>query len=139
MTEKLRQIVVALIGGVLAGVRPEIASLCAEVRAALDDLARARRPRRNLNARLLTKRAVARLLGVDRGGTLERWIRDGSIRVVQVGGRARIPRSEVDRIAEEGLPGPSGAPPPPRRRGRPSGRSHPPRPGVGDRIRSLDV
>lgn len=119
----------------LSGLRAEVR----DVRAALDGLARSGRPRRNLDAKLLTKRAAARLLGVDRASTLARLIHDGSIRTVQVAGHTRIPASEIDRLAEDGLPDPSGVPQRTRRRGRPPGSSRPPRPGVGDRIRSLDV
>lgn len=47
-------------------------------------------------------REAVRLLGVDRP-VLYAWIDDGRIRVVEVNGRRRIPRSEIDRIARDGL------------------------------------
>lgn len=48
------------------------------------------------------KREAARQLGVDRTTTLEDIIRAGAIKNVKIGGRIRIPRSESERIAEEG-------------------------------------
>ena len=63
--------------------------------------------------RLLSLRAAARLLGVDRGATLHRWISAGAIRTVSVEDRLRIPMSEVQRIEREGI---SLRPPAPRTR-----------------------
>jgi excisionase family DNA binding protein len=69
--------------------------------------------RRNGDARALTIRSAARKLGIARP-TLQRLIDDERIRVVPwigrtagtvpVGGRVRIPASEVERIAEQGIP-----------------------------------
>ncbi len=73
----------------------------------LDDLlARIDRLERKLDAalkprrELLSKRAAAKLLGVDRGSTLERLIRDGRVRLVA----GKIPANELDRLLTEGLP-----------------------------------
>lgn len=67
-------------------------------------------------ALLVSKREAARLLGVDRNWTLDRLVKEGAIRVVQVGKRVRIPMAEVERLAREGEPTPI---PPPRRTRRP--------------------
>jgi len=48
--------------------------------------------------RLLSKRAAARRLGVDRGTTLTRLIHSGQIRTLTVAGRVKIPASEIERI-----------------------------------------
>ncbi len=57
--------------------------------------------------KLLSRRAAAKLLGVDRGSTLEGLIREGRLRLV----RGRIPLGEIERLLQEGVP-------PPQRRGR---------------------
>ncbi len=50
--------------------------------------------------KLLSRRAAARLLGVDRGSTLETLIREGKLRLVA----GRIPLSEIERLLADGLP-----------------------------------
>lgn len=52
--------------------------------------------------RLLSKRAAAKMLGVDRGTTLEGLIRDGALRLVM----GRIPLPEIEKLLAEGLPSP---------------------------------
>jgi len=49
---------------------------------------------------LLSRRAAARMLGVDRGTTLAGLIRCGRLRLVM----GRIPASEIERLLEEGVP-----------------------------------
>ena len=75
--------------------------------ASLEDLlARIDRLERKLDAalkprrELLSKRAAAKLLGIDRGSTLERLIRDGRVRLVA----GKIPANELDRLLTNGLP-----------------------------------
>jgi excisionase family DNA binding protein len=63
-----------------------------------------RGPRAGVAKELLSKRAAAKFLGVDRGTTLEQLIRDGRLRTVDVGGRPRIPRTELDRVLADGVP-----------------------------------
>ncbi|WP_242394820.1 helix-turn-helix domain-containing protein [Anaeromyxobacter oryzisoli] len=63
-----------------------------------------RAPRTGAAKELLSKRAAARMLGVDRGTTLEELVRDGRLRTVDVGGRPRIPRSELERVLAAGVP-----------------------------------
>jgi excisionase family DNA binding protein len=63
----------------------------------------ARVPRGGPTKELLSKRAVAKLLGVDRATTLETLIRAGRIRTVEVGGRPRIPRAELERVLVAGV------------------------------------
>ncbi len=55
---------------------------------------------RRRDCRLLSKRAAARLLGIDRGTTLERLIRDGHLRLVM----GRVPDTEIERLLANGLP-----------------------------------
>lgn len=62
----------------------------------VDELARVR-PKR-----LLSKRSAARLLGVDRGTTLEQLIRDGQVHLVA----GKIPDTEIDRLLAQGIPEP---------------------------------
>jgi excisionase family DNA binding protein len=57
---------------------------------------------------LLSKKEAARLLGVDRATTLEDWLSTGRIKVVDLDGRIRIPRAEVERVINEGLPDATG-------------------------------
>lgn len=52
---------------------------------------------------LLSKRAAAKLLGVDRGTTLEELLRAGILKTVDIGGRPRILRSELARVLAEGF------------------------------------
>jgi excisionase family DNA binding protein len=63
-----------------------------------------RAPRGGAAKELLSKRAAAKLLGVDRGTTLEQMIADGRLRTVDVGGRPRVPRAELERVLAAGLP-----------------------------------
>ena len=95
--------------------------------------------RRNLDSRLLTKRAAARLLGIDRSTTLERLIREGSVRTVPYGEGTRIPASEIARLEDEGIPEPSSRCPPRRRsRKRLNGETMPSTPEeLAARIRSI--
>lgn len=58
---------------------------------------------RNADARLITKRAAARVLGVNRSTTLEMLIAGGQIRTVPWGNGVRIPISEIERVESEGL------------------------------------
>jgi DNA-binding LytR/AlgR family response regulator len=52
--------------------------------------------------RLLSLRAAAEKLGVDRKSTLKTLIADRRIRVVTINGRPRIPMSEIERIERDG-------------------------------------
>lgn len=77
--------------------------------ATLDDLVeRLARLERKLDAalrpspKLLSKRAAAKMLGVDRGTKLERWIRDGALRLVD----GKIPLPDVERLVTNGPPEP---------------------------------
>lgn len=72
----------------------EILAAVLRLEAKVDALTRAR-PKR-----LLSKRAAARLLGVDRGTTLEGLIRDGHLRMLM----GKIPDTEIDRLLAEGIP-----------------------------------
>ena len=47
--------------------------------------------------------AGAKALGVRRGDLLA-WVAEGRVRTVEVDGKERIPRSEVERIQKEGVP-----------------------------------
>ena len=38
--------------------------------------------------------------------TIWRWIRDGKIIAVRIGGRTLIPRREIERLKKQGLPEP---------------------------------
>lgn len=73
--------------------------------------------------KLLSRRAAAKMLGVDRGSTLEGLIREGRLRLV----RGRIPLGEIERLLQEGLPAP-------RRRVRPT-----PPASEGGEIRQVPV
>lgn len=73
--------------------------------------------------KLLSRRAAARMLGVDRGSTLAGLIREGKLALV----RGRIPLGEIERLLKEGLP-------PPRRRVRPT-----PPASEGGEIREVPV
>lgn len=76
--------------------------------------------------KLLSKRAAAKMLGVDRGTTLERWIHSGALRVVE----GRIPLPDVERLVADGPPAP-----PTRRRSSPK----PARSDDASAIRDLEV
>src|SRR6266851_902563 len=77
---------------------------------------------------LLSKAEAARLLGIDAKTQLERLIADKHIRAVKAPHGLRIPRSEVLRLVDDGIPDTSALP----RRKPPKA---PPPPGVGDQIR----
>lgn len=94
-------------------------------------LRRDRRPGLDDVPELLSVKQAARVLGRSRTRVLAPAIARGEIRTVAVGKRRLVPRSEVVRVAEEGL-GAGAA-----RARRP--RSRPPARGVGDRIRSLPL
>lgn len=51
---------------------------------------------------LYSMREAARLLGIGRCNTLPDLIRAGKVKTVLIAGRVRIPRAEVERIANEG-------------------------------------
>ncbi len=53
---------------------------------------------RKVSPALLSKRAAAKLLGVDRGTTLESMIADGQIATVKIGSRQKIPLVEVENF-----------------------------------------
>lgn len=82
----------------------------------------------------LSLREAARLLGIDRGSTLHDLIRAGRLRPVPWGNRHRIPLEQIQELARtgftvDGKPG--------RAVSRP--RRAIPAPGVGARIRALEV
>ena len=62
------------------------------------------RRQRKTGAELLSKKEVARRLGVDRATTLEGLIASGNIKTVLFNGRVRVPVVEVERILSEGIP-----------------------------------
>jgi hypothetical protein len=72
----------------------DVVAAVARLERKLDALARRR------DRRLFSKRAAARLLGIDRGTTLERLIRDGHLRLVM----GRVPDTEIERVLAEGIP-----------------------------------
>jgi hypothetical protein len=84
---------------------------------------------------LLSRRAAFRLLGVDRcGEAAEELVRSGRLRLVPAGRQHRVPLEDVQRVAREGFtvdgkPGRAVSRP---RRGVPA-------PGVGSRIRALEI
>jgi excisionase family DNA binding protein len=84
----------------------ELAKQLDRVERLLLDLVRERGASRAANAELLSKRAAARRLHVDRETTLEELIRSKRIRTVPAlaGGGVRIPSDEVDRLLRDGLP-----------------------------------
>jgi hypothetical protein len=89
----------AMLASVLAEVqalRSEVTGLRASLAARLNGTAPPPPPR------LLSKRAAAKLLGVDRGSTLGDLLATGNLRTVTLGGRPRIPLAEVERLAAEG-------------------------------------
>jgi excisionase family DNA binding protein len=81
----------------------------------------------------LTFREAARLLRIDRNSTLHELIRRGLLRPVPWGKGQRIPLEEVQRLAREGFTV----------NGKPSRavsrRRTVPAPGVGNRIRAIEV
>lgn len=52
---------------------------------------------------LLSFRKAAKLLGIDRGATLNALVRSGQLRTVSAGKRQRIPMSEINRLAAVGF------------------------------------
>jgi hypothetical protein len=110
--------------------------LLEEVRSLRREVAELRRGagRPGSNADFLTKRAAARLLGVDRCTTLEQLLASGRIHSVLIAGRLRIPRAELQRIAAEGA-----LPPPARPTRRGSIAAPAPAPGSLRRLRLADL
>jgi len=94
------------------------------------------RQQRKASSGLLSKKEAARLLGVDRATTLEDWLSTGRIKAVDLDGRVRIPRAEVERIINEGLPGATGPQRPRTRRAPRAATSRPPA-SPGAEIRKL--
>lgn len=91
---------------------------------------------RKASSGLLSKKAAASLLGVDRATTLEEWISTGRIKVVDLDGRVRIPRAEVERVINEGLPESTG-PQRPRARRFSKAATSKPSESPGEEIRKL--
>jgi excisionase family DNA binding protein len=54
--------------------------------------------RRDTPAGLLSFRKAAKLLGIDRGTTLNAMVASGQIRTVTVGKREKIPMAEIQRL-----------------------------------------
>lgn len=52
---------------------------------------------------LLSFRKAAKLLGIDRGSTLQALIKSGQIKCVKAGRTVRIPLSEINRLAVQGF------------------------------------
>lgn len=96
-----------------------------------------RQPRK-AGSGLLSKKAAARLLGVDRATTLEEWISTGRIKVVDLDGRVRIPRVEVERVISEGIPNATGSQPSRSRRSPRAATSRPSN-SPGEEIRKLKL
>lgn len=51
----------------------------------------------------LSRRAAARLLGIDRGATLDQLVRRGLLRPVPWGAGERIPLEQVEQLARTGF------------------------------------
>jgi excisionase family DNA binding protein len=84
---------------------PDLAGLLRAVESLSADVAALRaRPARVVEREALTPREAARALGVDRSRVLAPAIARGDVKAVKVNGGVRIPRSDVGRIAETGLP-----------------------------------
>lgn len=94
----------------VAHVMEQVLAALARIEARLDQQARTR-PRRSEPCRLLSLRAAAKMLGVDRGTTLRELIDAGHVHTVVVHGKTKVPASEVERIEREGT---SRRAPPPR-------------------------
>ena len=73
------------------------------------------RPSQGVQKRLLSLRAAAQWLGIDRG-RLGRYVAAGIVRSVFLGRSPRVPVSELERIEREGLPDLSTTKRAPRRR-----------------------
>jgi len=85
---------------------------------AVDAAGHRRRERKVIDSSklLLTKTEVARALGIDRKETLSRLIDSGAIATVQAPKGLRVPRAEIERLIEQGIPKPGTAARPSRRR-----------------------
>lgn len=81
----------------LAATLEDLLAAVQRLEAKVDELARARPAKR-----LLSRRAAAKLLGVDRGTTLEQLIRDEHLHLVM----GRIPDTEIERLLASGIPEP---------------------------------
>jgi len=88
------------------------AAILEELRAIRAELQAQREHRTVADRVMLTRTEAADLLGIERH-RLGRLILAGQIKAVECGKRSRIPRTEIDRIAREGLPEEA------KRRGRP--------------------
>ena len=87
---------------ILASVLAEVQALRSDTAAMRQEMAaRLTSPSPPL-PRLLSKRAAAKLLGVDRGTTLADLLATGNLRTVVLGGQERIPTAEIERLATEG-------------------------------------
>jgi excisionase family DNA binding protein len=108
-----------------------LGALARDVAEILRHVRRERRPALDNVPELMSVAQAAKVLGRSRTRTLRPAVARGEIRMVTVGARQLIPKSEVVRVAEEGL----------RERGAPARRrpTRPPARGVGDRIRSLPL
>jgi hypothetical protein len=65
---------------------------------------------RPVRREMLSKRAAAKMLGVDRGEGLSSLVADGHLREVPFRGGTRIPREDVERVIANGAPSPGAAP-----------------------------
>lgn len=74
-----------------------------ELKAIRQELAAMRRQTTASTRSLLSRTEAARMLGIDRH-RLGRLMKAGLIRATQDGGRLRIAREEVDRVARDGIP-----------------------------------
>ena len=91
----------------LAGLRARIAAAAAtpqSLLAAVERLERKVDTALRGPPRLLSKRAAARLLGVDRGTSLEALLRAGRLRLV----RGKVPLAALERLLAEGVPATGG-------------------------------
>jgi excisionase family DNA binding protein len=79
-----------------------VAQLVAELRAVKIELRALGRENPRATKLILSFREAAKSLGIGRD-TLRILIRAGEVRTVQVNGRTRIPRLEVERLASEGF------------------------------------
>ncbi len=118
---------------------PSLAERLEELFAAIERLAhdshdgRAGHRRARVRKLVVSKAEAARALGIDAKTTLARLIDDKHIRTVKAPHGERVPWSEVQRLAQQGIP-PASTPP---RRTRPKA---PPRADeVGDAIRGIKI
>jgi excisionase family DNA binding protein len=93
-------------------------ALTAEIKALREEPAPVRKKPIDRSKELLSLKEAARVLGVDRRTTLTNLIADGVLGTVEVPGSRgiRIPRRELERLLESGLP--ESAPGRPRRANR---------------------